>query len=399
MQNPVTKRLVFYCPGYDPEADTRYRRLLAIGLGHLRRRFGIDRTIGPVEHDDRVPSLRWGVTASGKTWRTETVYEVLRWDDLVKRDLSRSWFERTPILLTCMFVALRERYIAKLFRVDWHFACMVVYPWVCLLAVVIGAAAVGCLAAFLIGLAAPLPPWVIAVAALVVALASLAAVHPLLKGAFVYGMLDDWIFNWQHGTEQRADIEARLDRFGERIVEAVRLTDAQEVLIVGHSSGSILAVEVAARVLARNPRIGTNGPALALLTIGAELPIVGFMPKAVGPRQAITDLTSSRSLLWVEYQAPQDVLNAFRFEPVRDLGLDLGGKPQTNPHIRSPRFGETMLPENYRKMKWKFLRIHFQFLMPVDIPGEYDYPMIACGPVALADRIADPAMAVRAGYG
>ena len=43
--------------------------------------------------------------------------------------------------------------------------------------------------------------------------------------------------------------------------------------------------------------------------------------------------------------------------------------------------------------------MHFQFLMPIEIPGEYDYPMIVCGPVALADRIADPAAAVRATYG
>ena len=136
-----------------------------------------------------------------------------------------------------------------------------------------------------------------------------------------------------------------------------------------------------------------------LLTIGAELPIIGYIPSATRFRQSIARLATSRSLLWVEYQAPQDVLNAFRFDPVRDLNLDLGGKPRTNPQIRSPRFRETLLPATYQEMKWKFLRIHFQFLMPVEIPGEYDYPMIVCGPVALADRIADPEAAVRATYG
>jgi hypothetical protein len=43
--------------------------------------------------------------------------------------------------------------------------------------------------------------------------------------------------------------------------------------------------------------------------------------------------------------------------------------------------------------------MHFHFLMPNDIPGEYDYPMIVCGPVSLADRIADPPAAVRIVYG
>src|SRR5579862_8733286 len=108
MRRPVTQRLVFYCPGYDAEADTRYRRVLAIGLGQLRRRFGIERTIGPVETDDAVPSLRWRIVARGQTWRTETVYEVLRWEDIVKRDFGRSWVERIPNLVTCMLGVLRD---------------------------------------------------------------------------------------------------------------------------------------------------------------------------------------------------------------------------------------------------------------------------------------------------
>jgi len=37
--------------------------------------------------------------------------------------------------------------------------------------------------------------------------------------------------------------------------------------------------------------------------------------------------------------------------------------------------------------------------MANDIPGEYDYPMIACGPVSLADRTADPEAAISAVYG
>jgi len=399
MQHPVTQRLVFYCPGYDAEADTRYRRVLGIGLGQLRRRFGIERTIGPIETDDAVPSLRWGIVASGKTWRTETVYEVLRWDDIVKRDFSRNWFERIPNLITCMLGVLRDGLLPKLFRLDWHFACLVIFPWVALFSLILPALAIGYLAAWAIVPAMPLAPEVKALAALALAVAAIAVAQPFLKRSFVYHLLDDWIFNWQHGTGQRADIDARLDSFGARIVEAVHQTAAQEVLIVGHSSGSILAVEVVARALARDPDFGKHGPSVALLTIGAELPVVAYLRNAERFRQAIVRLATATSLLWVEYQAPQDVLNAYGFEPIRDLGLDLGGRPQTNPQIRSPTFKETLSPRTYRKLKWNFFRMHFQFLMPIEIPGEYDYPMIVCGPVALADRIAHPKASVRYAYG
>jgi hypothetical protein len=399
MQHPVTQRLVFYCPGYDAEANTRYRRLLAIGLGQLRKRLSVERTIGPVEADGAVPSLRWTILARAPTWRTETVYEILRWDDLVRRDFSRSWLDRIPLLVTCMLGALRDGVIPNLFRLDWHFACLVIFPWVALLSLIVATLAIGCLTAWLIVPVMPLAAGAKAVVTLGTALAAIAAAQPLLKQSFVYYLLDDWIFNWQHGTGQRPDIDARLDSFGERIIAAVRETAAQEVLIVGHSSGSILAVEIVARALARDQDLGRRGPAVALLTIGAELPVAGYLRKAERFRQAIVTLATAPSLLWVEYQAPQDWLNAFQFEPIRDLRLDLGGRAQTNPQIRSPRFKETLFPRNYRKMRWKFLRIHFQFLMPVDVPGEYDYPMIVCGPVALADRIADPKRAVRIAEG
>ena len=69
-----------------------------------------------------------------------------------------------------------------------------------------------------------------------------------------------------------------------------------------------------------------------------------------------------------------------------------------NPTIRSAKFKEIILPATYRKIRWNFFRMHFQFLMANEIPGEYDYPMIVCGPVFLADRIADPERAVAAAY-
>ena len=84
---------------------------------------------------------------------------------------------------------------------------------------------------------------------------------------------------------------------------------------------------------------------------------------------------------------------------MRDLELDLGGRARCNPTIRSARFKETILPSTYRRIHWNFFRMHFHFLRPNDIPGEYDYPMIACGPVLLADRIADPEAAIAAAYG
>src|SRR5260370_2372040 len=52
-----------------------------------------------------------------------------------------------------------------------------------------------------------------------------------------------------------------------------------------------------------------------------------------------------------------------------------------------------------RRRRWNLFRMHFQLLMANEIPGEYDYLMITCGPVSLADRIANPQAAVDRAYG
>jgi pimeloyl-ACP methyl ester carboxylesterase len=399
MPNPVTKRLVLYCPGYDALAETRYRRLIGTGLAQLSRRFGIERRIGPSERDDTVPSIRWHISAGTSRWRTATSYEVLRWDDLVQRDFSRSWLVRLPLLVGALLEALRGGVIQKLFRMNWHFAAFVVYPWVAFFGIALGALLVGGTIAWAIAWGLSLPGIVEAAIAMALAIGLLKVIEPRLKKAFVYHLLDGWIFSWQLAAGQCPEFETRLDRFANRIAAAIRDTDAQEVLIVGHSTGTTVAVEIAARALALDPDLGRRGPALALLMIGSCLPVVGFVRTADRLRRHIARLATEPSIQWVEYQAPQDVLNAFGFDPVRDLDLDLGGAVRVNPDIRSARFKETILPSTYRKMRWNFFRMHFHFLMPNDIPGEYDYPMIVCGPVSLADRIAEPAAAVRAAYG
>jgi hypothetical protein len=398
MGGSVRKRLVFYCHGYDPDADTRYRRLFVTAFSQLSRRFGIDRTIGSQVHDPEIPALRWSVSAGKTSWRTETAYEVLRWDDLVKRDFSRGWLARIPLLGAAMAEALRGGVMQRLFRVNWQFALFVIYPWAALFAVLGAGFLLGWIAASLLVLALPLGETTKLIIAAATALGVLHFAGPRIRKAYVYHLLDGWIFSWQQASGRHPDIDARVERFARHVVASVRESDADEVLIIGHSTGTTIAVEVAARALALDPEFGRRGPQVALLTIGSCLPIIGFVRTADRLRRDIAALVTTKRLIWVEYQAPQDVLNAFGFEPVRDLQLDIGAGPQLNPKIRSARFKETLLPATYRKIRWNFFRVHFHFLMANERPGEYDYLMIACGPVTLADRIENPRAAVEATY-
>src|SRR5258708_589146 len=210
MRNPIKRRLVLYCPGYDAIADRRYYRLMVTQFALLTARFGIEREIGPVEADDCVPAARWRVAAGTAEWRTETRYEVLRWDDLIRRDLSRNWQKRGPLFLAMMIASWRDRFMTRLFRMDWHFACLLIYPLVALLGVFCAAIAAGYSAASLIAIFLPLPSWTEALITILFAAALVRAAHPWLRKAYVYHVLDDWIFHWQDTLGQRPDFDARL---------------------------------------------------------------------------------------------------------------------------------------------------------------------------------------------
>src|SRR5204862_4019344 len=98
MPRAINSRHVLYCPGYDAAAAARYRRLFIEAFARLAEQFAIERDIGPVQGDEAVPSIRWAVAARNREWRTERIYEVLRCEDLIQRDLYRNWIKLGPIL-------------------------------------------------------------------------------------------------------------------------------------------------------------------------------------------------------------------------------------------------------------------------------------------------------------
>ena len=54
-----------------------------------------------------------------------------------------------------------------------------------------------------------------------------------------------------------------------------------------------------------------------------------------------------------------------------------------NPLIRRVQFHEMLTPETYRKHRWDFMRLHYQFVMANERRVVYDYFFALCGPLPL----------------
>jgi pimeloyl-ACP methyl ester carboxylesterase len=283
--------------------------------------------------------------------------------------------------------------LARFWRAHWRFATFISYPHFMLFNEALWS--LGLAFAFgkgLEALGAPNPLSIVTAAG--VFLAALGAMLKYTENrTYLLYLLSDTIWTWQFSHRQRPEWDERIDRFAQRLVNVARASDAEEIVIVGHSSGSFLGVEILARALKLDPDIGRRGPRVVLLTIGGNFPIVGFHAASQDFRDHLRLLAMEPSVDWIDCQSRKDVMNFFPFDPIAGHGIEVGAL-RRNPTIVPVRFREIIRPEHYNLFRWKFFRVHFQFVMANERPHAYDFFMIVCGPVPLWERMARPEAAL-----
>jgi hypothetical protein len=129
-----------------------------------------------------------------------------------------------------------------------------------------------------------------------------------------------------------------------------------------------------------------DGPALSLLTLGHVVPMVSFLPKAARLRRDLHDLSLKERITWVDVTAPGDGCAFALCDPVAVTGVAPEGKRW--PLVISAAFTQTLSSQRWKELRWKFFRLHFQYLCAFDRPGDYDYFQITAGPMTLGARYA-----------
>jgi hypothetical protein len=384
----VRRRLVVYVQGYDPRGLPEYYRMFRQEFRKTLALYGLSGQVGKPVNDPERFITAWGVETHGSGWDVATRYMFLRWEDIIRRDFARpAWWKMLHMYLA-MSHALVHGVIWRLLKAHWRFGLFVLYPMVLMTLWVLAGAIFGFgvarLAAWL-----GLPAWAADLAGAAFGFAAFAAaLGATEKHTYLLYLCDDIASTWQFAHRRRPDWEARLDLFAGYLVDAVKDTDADEVVVVGHSSGSFLAVEVVDRALARDPGLGHHGPALRLLTIGANLPIIGFHARAQWFRDRLLRLSRSAEIAWVDFQSRHDIMNLWPFDPIADHGID-AGSGRRNPTVVAISFRDIWHPEGFGRRRWRFFRAHFQFLLANERTGApYDYYLICCGPEGLAERAA-----------
>jgi hypothetical protein len=392
----VHRRLVIYVQGYDPRGLAEYYRMFRREFRRTCDLYDLTGKISKPQDNPRHFTTAWDVTTNGDGWQVDTRYLFLRWEDIIRKDFARPAWWKIVHMYRAMAAALTNGVMWRILQAHWRFGLFILYPMVLMTVWLLLGAFVGTLCMKLVaGLGAP--ALVSNIVGMVTGLGSFASILWLTEPqTYLLYLCDDTVSTQQFAHRQRPDWEARMEAFAGEVAAAVSGSDADEVIIVGHSSGSFLAVDVLDRALARDPALGRHGPRVRLLTVGANLPIVGFHPDAQWFRDRLRRLALAPDIDWVDYQSRHDVMNFWPFDPVADHGIALGPE-RKNPVVVAISFRDLWLPGNFGRRRWRFFKAHFQFLLANERLGAaYDYYLICCGPLDLLTRATKPQEAIAA---
>lgn len=374
------RRRVFYIPGYDPIHPRRYRELY--------RKEGTDQARFGGYALDLTPKTTkgpygWHVTGQIGGQTADADIDVLVWSDIVRDSMSNSIPATYVQLVRTAWTYIRSGALVGLMKLRKGPTIAALYPIAFLLLQLLAAV----LAGWAVGaLVAAVSHWVLGLAAFAAVTAgALRWFRSVDHKVYAYYLMHDYAFSALSGGASPPALETRMAEF-RAAIRCALTQDYDEVLVVGHSSGAHLGISILADLLRGG--LPLHRPALSFLSLGQVVPMVSFLPGAHRLRADLRYLSARDELTWVDVTAPGDGCAFALCDPVAVTGV--APPNQRWPLIVSAAFTRTLSPARWKALRWRFFRLHFQYLCAFDAlpgwPGDYDYFQITAGPLTLADR-------------
>ncbi|MFQ0812448.1 lipase [Brucella anthropi] len=386
MKQPVRRRAVFFIGGYDPKTPEAFFGRLKREINRFETLWDVRSVVSPVDisPDREIGSVSIETAPADKSWATGTDFHFLVLDKIVRADFDRP----LPVRLAKYLVAFGDFVITgtafRFFARAWRFGLYFLYPFVVLALFAAMGYAAARWTAHGLG-AAGWAGWASLIVGLAVFFTALAI---LGKRWSTNHLMDLWSFSLSFIRERRQDAESLMQRFAARIVRRITAKPYDEVILVGHSTGGMLMLDVAARCLAIDPEFSSRASSVTLLTLGSTALKAGYHPAGGHFREAVQRLVDDGKIDWVEIQCLTDAINFYKTDPVAEMGLKR--QPQRCfPVTRTVRMKDMLEPEIYKRVKRNLFRVHYQYVFGNTKPYWYDFFQICCGPVPLRVRTDD----------
>lgn len=369
----VHRRRVYHVGGYDPAPPAAVFKRFARELRRFERAWGARTTISEPAIGRDIAT--WQVSAEGPNWRTETEVHLVRWDDIIAESGTRpSWSRLMPGTVAFCDFLIAGAFVAYL-RSSWRYAMFFIYPFLILFLVVL--LSFGSLYIF----SSYSGNFILGVVGFFAT--GFFLLHTADRWLHLGLLLDDWIFSRDYIRHGDSALEERLQRVATDIAARNRLETVDEVLVIGHSLGAVLAVDLIDRTTKIQLEQHGASRKLTFFSVGSSVLKIGLHRAARGLRAAVGRISSNPDVLWADYRARSDVMNFYGAELLRDLKLPAAGSPV----VRNVSIRRMIAPERYPRIRRNWYKMHCQFVRGNDRRAPYDYFMAICGPIS-AERSA-----------
>jgi len=390
----IQRRDVIYIEAYDPQGAEGYYDLFCRAWKRSLRPWQLTGAVGSL-HIDSADYAHWIAELSGPSWRTRTRYYFLRQERMIRANMAQPIYSQLLRALSWVIDDVFSGTLLRIFRASWQFGLVLVYFQILLFLWVLISGLLGVAAALAVKGVFDGETRILVLIGIPFAFLAFIVLRPFFARHHVIQIINHWPYLREFGRGAPTGFDTAIEAGAAHLIDTVLANEVDEVLIVGHSGGCVLAPAIVTRALELKPDLGSIGPRIVLLTLGSIMPAVALHPDAKKARGILRQLALEPRIWWVDCQSRKDVLNFWNFDPIKGVGIEIT-ETQLNPYLWRVRFRDMVSAKTYRRLRLNFLRLHYQFIMGGDRRAAYDYILLTCGPLSATDWATDPAGTLKA---
>lgn len=321
----------------------------------------------------------------GENWETRTRLVQFSWSDVIesyeKVSFPLGLFRNFPKFLAFFF----DGTVARYYRTSTRYWAFTIFP---LLLIALFAVVAWPLCSHVAGWLAPGGPRLFLTLVLTAIAVILLCRWPGEK-AYLLLTINDWGFARDMVNRVNPEIEHRYFSFAETLEEEIGASRHDEIVICGHSFGSVWAVAALALALERRPGL-LKGRNVTFLALGSSLLKIALAPHARFMRDWTARIVAEPDLLWHEIQTKDDIIAFYKADPFAALAISA---PAATVKIDRVRYKDAMDGRRYKKMRTSFYRTHRQYILYQDRRVAFDYILRLFGPLSSRDLALRPEIA------
>lgn len=377
----VKRRVVYYLSGFDPRGVRHYYKMYKEEAAKESGKDGISIEISNRKRTSKNAQscniIYNSYNNHNKIKSTITEYHFFQWDDIIRKHWAGSIFSIYRDLFFFIWTYMPNGLIIKLGKLAPFQMIAAFYPVLYLIGTP--------LIALLIGHS--VYDYIAKTHQMLALLGAIIGFFGIMLGSLhignkiaVFWLLRIYAFCAQYGYGDVPELEERIENFAEQIAQtlmSIEEKEIDEVLVVSHSVGTIIAIPILAKAIALSKANENALKKLSVMSLGECIALVSFMPTAIAYREAMLSLNATPYICWLDYTSAIDGACSVQLDFYKHSGII--AQRSDIPRYLSPRFHTLYTAEKYAFLSRNKYLAHFLYLMATEKDGNYNFIQMTAG--------------------